>query len=556
MPKTVSVVKKKKSPAPVVVEDHLSDSLEDDVAVDGVLSSPEESVLQDEIEKYSSKLSVDECQEALAGADSAELLMIIGSSVEFQSFLKEHHPETLTRIGRQLKSPKFWASMVPGVNMVVMGKNIRHAYRKKKAGKGMHGMDDTLDGMMDVSQSHQKQKLVSESVKMGVSVTATALGPLGATVGAAVTPLMGVGGMTATAIGGGINTGVSSGVSLASTAAAHELASDDLSHVEDEVGDGLEDGSMQDYKTNRALLHFLGYGPRTTPEEMAVHGVEPEQEAARLMLKERMGFDPESDLVGRDQETRSRGKFLPKKHDWLTKTERGWYDKLKSGKVTIGEIPIEFRLAMAWKLEKVFDVDGALTEQAIKAIQGMPDPPTGAPVPKPDMVPKLGSMDLEDLKKWYQLEMLPSAPGGTVDDSLDLVSSSKVLALKASLPDVPTHKVELDFETRLARLRSGVSGPTGDSLVARLKALTEGDDHVPDPELEEMELRARLDALTSDMDIDRTRLDEMELEVRLARLSGDLVEDDGLAKASQMLVLLQKLPDAPKQSLEELLSTI
>jgi hypothetical protein len=153
--------------------------------------------------------------------------------------------------------------------------------------------------------------------------------------------------------------------------------------------------------------------------------------------------------------------------------------------------------------------------------------------------------------------MLPSPPGGDdVDESLDLVSSSKVLALKASLPDVPTHKVELDFETRLARLRTGVSGPTGDSLVARLKALTEGDDHVPDPELEDMELQARLEALTSDMDIDRTRLDNMELEVRLARLSGDLVEDDGLAKASQMLVLLQKLPDPPKQTLEQLLDTI
>jgi hypothetical protein len=211
----------------------------------------------------------------------------------------------------------------------------------------MHGMDDTLDGMMDVSESHQKQKVVSESVKMGVSVTATALGPLGATVGAAVTPLMGVGGLAATAIGGGINTTVSSGVSLASTTAAHELAGDDLSHVEDEIGDDLEDGSMQDYKTNRALLHFLGYGPRTSPEEMAVHGVEPEQEAARLLLKERMGFDPESDLVGRDQETRSRGRFLPKKYDWLTKVERGWYDKLKNGDVTIGEIPMEYRLAMA-----------------------------------------------------------------------------------------------------------------------------------------------------------------------------------------------------------------
>ena len=131
MPTTESVVKKKPT-SEVVVEDHLSDSLVDDVVVDEVLSSPEESVLQDEIEKYSSKLSVEECKEALVGADSAELLLIIGSSTEFQHFLADHHPDMLTRVGRQLKSPKFWASMVPGVNMVMMGKNIVTATARRR----------------------------------------------------------------------------------------------------------------------------------------------------------------------------------------------------------------------------------------------------------------------------------------------------------------------------------------------------------------------------------------------------------------------------------------
>ncbi len=534
--------------------DHLSPVVEDRLVDD--VGSREESVVSSEIEKYASKLSVDECMDVLKGEDGIpnprELLLIIGQSKEFNEFLVAHHPDVWKRMKGQLKSPKFWASMVPVVNLAVIGKGVRHAHRKKKAAKGMHGMDETMDHMMDVSESHQKQKRAVEVARGVLAVGTAVTGPMGLTVGAAATPLMGVGsGLLSTGIGAGINTGVGAGVGAGTQALTHELAGDDLSHVGEEVGDK----GLSDYKTSRALLHFLGHGPRTSPEEMAVHGIEPEQEAARLLLKEQMGFDPESDLVGREKETRSRGRFLPKKHDWLTSEERGWYDKLKGGKVTMGDIPREHRLTMAWKLEKVFDADGALTEAAIAAIQGLPAPSKKVPVPKPDDVPGLGTMDLEDLKLWYRLETL-KAPGVESDEPMDLVEASRLMKLESDLPDAPTTPIELDFETRLKRLSTGIVGPVGDELLARLKALNDGEDMVPPEALEMMELEARFEALGHDIDIDRTALEEMELQVRLARLQGELDESDGLARVSQMLVLLKSLPDAPKMSIEKLLETI
>jgi hypothetical protein len=440
MPEQVQVQvqkeKKKELETSPEVVDTLEDQLEslelsDDISSD-VVEETTAPLVGLSFEDFASDLSVEECMDVLKGEDQEpdvkELLTIIGQSTEFESFLQAHHPGVWKRMGKQLKSPKFWASMIPIVNLAVIGNNIYKAQQKKTVAKQMKtGKSDVMDKMMDTQMSHQTQKRNVEIGKGVLAVTSLATGAAGATVGAAVTPMMGIGSeLLSTGVSSGINTGVSTLTGLGVSQGIWHLSGDkDLS--DDEVGDG----SLDDYKTNRALLHYLGYAPRMEQEELDNAGVAPEQEAARILLKEQMGFDKNSELVGRDQ-TVKKGMFGRKTKDNLTEEERGWYKKLAKKQITIDEVPKEHRLAMAWEQGKVFETDQEMQKDKLKQLEKLPDVPTTKPEPKPGIELDEGLTDMSrSIVNQHYVDQLPETPTSLED-------LKKIMEVETSLPDPPT----------------------------------------------------------------------------------------------------------------------
>lgn len=442
----------------------LSDALDEQE-----LQDPNEAVSQQgatvasDIEAYAQKLSYDDAMGALVGddgvADVGQLLQIIGQSAEFQAFLQKHHPDVMQRIGKQLQSPKFWASMVPVVNLGLLVKGAVSAQHKKNAAQNMKSGNEVTDAMMDVQSSHQKQKRNVAITQAMVNVGTTAMGGMGATLGALATPMLGVSGaMAQAAVTSSINTPLNSGLNQGLSKATEVFSADDLSDADQELGDG----NLADYKTNRALLHYLGYAPRTTPEEMAAYGLEPEQEAARVLLKRQMGFDENEELIGRQQ--RVKGSVLGKEQkDWLTEEERGWYDKLKTDEATMDDVPEDMRLAMAWKQAKVFEMEDEVQKGRLKQAQKLPDPPQHAPSSQDADAP----MSLEDMKGVLKVHQDLPDPPQQEDSSLN--AKSDELTKLQQLDSLPEPPANLEDLKKLLKVHNDLPDPpqaSDDSLSA------------------------------------------------------------------------------------------
>ncbi|MEM8837572.1 MAG: hypothetical protein AAGE89_05730 [Pseudomonadota bacterium] len=252
--------------------------------------------------------------------------------------LERTHPGTMTALYKHgLKKPKNIVGSLPVVSTVMKGTSAVVSNTEKKMLKSLREdnqqqlkADALVDTTLTTLEKHYHQKRNNQATGVALDVVKTAATTLtGGLSELVMTPIAMAGEY---AIGKTVETGLNKGGDMEADAKVKGDGLDDSV----KIGDGDNVSDLDDYKTARGLLLYLG--PKSSVDdikkeinqlktasgdnEAKIEALETklEQEEARVELKKRFGSDPSEDLV-------KRGRF-----DSPTEDDKAWVADLTDRK--------------------------------------------------------------------------------------------------------------------------------------------------------------------------------------------------------------------------------